>query len=331
MFKKKATWFIIAVIILIVGGVIYSKSRSPKIEYTTENVRKGDLARTVSATGTLKSRQEADLAFETSGRVSKVYVKVGSQVKKGQVLSVLDQREAVSSVRQYQSELKIQEDALLLKRRHWDDYKPEERASFKETVEKSRAALDGAKQTLRKTVLVSSMDGIVTDINFEEGENAVVNSAAITVIKGGDFEVEVDVAESDIVEVATSQKVKMNFDAFSSDEYFYGKVREIEPGSTVIQDVVYYKVKVALDELDERLKRGMSADVDIETAEESNVLIVPSRAIKNDGNRKYVEILNSENVPEKAYIETGLSGDDGLTAVKSGVKVDQKVITFTKK
>jgi len=328
VFKKKITWIIIGIII--VGVIIYFKSRGSKIEYSQETARAGDIVRTVSATGVFQSTEEADLAFQLSGKVQKVNVAVGDKVKKGTILAFLDQAEALATLRSYQADLQVQEDALLLSRRDWDTLKPEERDSAKASVDKYRSLVENAKADLRKNIIYASQDGLITKVDIKEGENAVANVTVITIIKEGDYEVEADVAESDIVEVALGQEVQMTFDALSSSDIFYGKVIEIEPASTVIQDVVYYKISIKLDKQDERLRRGMSVDADVETYKKENVVLVPSRAIKKDEGGKYVEILKDENQVEKIYIEVGVSGDEGETEIIQGLSVGQKVITLTK-
>ena len=329
MFKKKITWIII-VIILVVGTVVYFQTREKKAEYTTEEARKGELLRTVSATGTFQSTEEAELAFQLSGRVQKIAVKVGDKIKKGQLLGYLDQSEYRENIRQYQSDLAIQENDLLLKRRTWDDYKPEEREGAKELVEKYRSLLEEAKSNLRKTWVFSPIDGTVASVDIKEGEIATAGAKVFMVMREGDWEVETLVAEADIAEVTLGQKAFLTFDALSSEDIFSGQVFEVEPASTVIQEVVYYKVRIRLENIDERLKRGMSADVDIETARKDSVILVPARAIKKDGEKRYVEILEGEDQIRRADVEIGISGDGGLVEVKNGVSLGEKVITFVK-
>jgi multidrug efflux pump subunit AcrA (membrane-fusion protein) len=67
----------------------------------------------------------------------------------------------------------------------------------------------------------------------------------------------------------------------------------------------------------------------VRTNEKDNVLMIPTRAIKEDGKKKYVEVLKADGITtEKIYIETELEGDDGMVEVKSGLKGGEKVVTF---
>jgi len=109
-------------------------------------------------------------------------------------------------------------------------------------------------------------------------------------------------------------------------------VTKIDPAATIIQDVVYYKVKLKLDRDEPRLKEGMSTDVDIKTDERNNAVFIPLRAVKNENGGKFVEILKDEKnaVAEKKTVTTGMEGDDGLVDIKSGLSGGEKVVTLTK-
>jgi len=148
------------------------------------------------------------------------------------------------------------------------------------------------------------------------------------------FEIEVDISEADIAKIRKDNPAEITLDAFGDEVKFPGQVYSIEPAETIIQDVIYYKVKVELSEKDEvkmaGIKSGMTANVIITTSFRDNVLIMPSRAVveKNGGN-KYVRVLVGKKVIE-APVEVGLRGDEGLVEVLSGVKEGDEVITFVK-
>jgi multidrug efflux pump subunit AcrA (membrane-fusion protein) len=146
----------------------------------------------------------------------------------------------------------------------------------------------------------------------------------------GELEIEADVPESDIVEIKVGQKAEITMDALSSEESLTAEVSDIEPSSTVIQDVVYYKVTLKLLDQDNRLKNGMSADIDIHTFEKNDVVTIPERSIKTDGGKKFVELLKTGNIVEKRYVETGIKGDEGMIEIKSGLSGSEEIITLTK-
>ena len=149
----------------------------------------------------------------------------------------------------------------------------------------------------------------------------------ISMIGESGLEIEVDVPEADITKVKVGNEAVITLDAYGDDIKFKGNVVFIDPAETVIQDVVYYKVKVSLvDNENYEIKPGMTANVDIVTAEKDNVLVIPGRAVKQN-DTKYVEVLE-EGVPQRREVKVGLRGDGGLVEIISGLKEGEEVITF---
>ena len=105
---------------------------------------------------------------------------------------------------------------------------------------------------------------------------------------------------------------------------------KIEPAETIIQGVVYYKVTVGFDEPDERMKSGMTANVDIITETKENVLAVPQGAVLAKDGQKMVRILEGKDIKE-VKVETGIRGSRGEIEILSGLKKGDRVITFIKK
>lgn len=207
-------------------------------------------------------------------------------------------------------------------------------------VANAQAAYDIALNNLSRSVLRSPINGQVAEVNNKKGEvlgTGVIKESFARIISG-DLLIEAQIPESDILKIKQGIKADFTLDAIGSDEKFQAEVIEIFPASTVIGDVITYKVRLKLNSPDPRFKPGMTANLDIKTAEKNNVLMVPLRAIKlapgsdrgTEGDHKYVEILKDNNVTEKVEVTTGLFGDEGMTEIKSGLKEGDKVVTFTK-
>ena len=143
------------------------------------------------------------------------------------------------------------------------------------------------------------------------------------------FEIRVDIPETDIIKIAVGNDADITLDAYGEDHHFVGKVSEIETGETVIQDVVYYKVTVAMEDsnTDEfNILNGMTANILFYTEQKENALYIPQRAIKtDDSGKKYVRILKGTKV-EDVYIDTGLRGDNGLIEITSGLQAGEDVV-----
>ncbi|MFA4818506.1 MAG: efflux RND transporter periplasmic adaptor subunit [Patescibacteria group bacterium] len=195
-------------------------------------------------------------------------------------------------------------------------------------VASAQAALLKAKLDLQDRAIIAPVNGTVTQVNNQVGENVGLNSAVIVLLADSQAEIKVQVPESDIAKLAVAQTADITLDAFGSADHFSGHISFIEPASTVIQDVVYYQVTVLFDNTDDRLKPGMTANLDIQTGAVKNVLVVPLRGVKYDNGRAYVELLDSNKQVERRNVTTGLKGDDGLTEVRAGLRENESVITY---
>jgi HlyD family secretion protein len=205
-------------------------------------------------------------------------------------------------------------------------------ASYQAQVDQASAAFDLALKNLDDYTIYAPTDGVVTFVNYKIGEQvgSAVNKPVIAMMGLSDFQIKVDVPESDIVKIKIGDLANITLDAYGSDQIFTGKVVIIDLAETIIQDVVYYKITVQLDKTDTEIKSGMTANIDLITATVDNVLYVSNRVIKQDPNgQRYVEILGFGNVVQKVNVEAGLRADSG-TEIKSGLTEGQAVILSKK-
>jgi len=215
--------------------------------------------------------------------------------------------------------------------------RPVDIAYYQAQVNQAKAGLDLALTNLDDYIIRAPTDGLITFVNYDVGEQigfGVTGSSSaakpvISMLGKGDFEIKVDVPESDIIKLKIGDKAEITLDAYGDEVKFTGEVVAIDIAETVIQDVVYYKVTVTLDKTDKEIKSGMTANIDIITAEIMDALFVPTRAVKETlAGQTYVEVLKNGQ-PEQVNVQSGLKGDDGIEIV-SGLNEGQEVITYTK-
>jgi RND family efflux transporter MFP subunit len=195
----------------------------------------------------------------------------------------------------------------------------------------AQVALEIARNEYTDSQIFSPIDGLVTFIHGKVGENVSISEMALKsflTIQADNLIVEANVPETDVSKINSGDKVTMTIDAFDFSEKFEGSVVYIDPAETVIQGVVYYQIKTAFNLKDERLKSGMTTNLDIVTAQKSNVLIIPSGAVKYEDSIRYVDVLNNGK-PKKTIIKTGLESDQ-FVEVTEGLKEGDKIITFEK-
>lgn len=190
-----------------------------------------------------------------------------------------------------------------------------------------RAALSMAVANRDKAILKAPIDGVVTKVYKKRGEFTSMSEPAIEMLTPH-YEVEVDIPETDVTKLKIQDSVVITLDAFGDDVKFGGKVLSIDPASTEVQDVVYYRVKVALDDSDKEIKPGMTANVTVSTAAAENVLFIPIRAVRNNSS-KYVKVLVGDQ-PKDVNVTLGLRADDGFVEITSGLKEGDVVILSVK-
>ncbi len=208
-------------------------------------------------------------------------------------------------------------------------------------ISQAQASLASVQKQIDDSRLLSPIDGVITQVNYEVGEQfAGGGKALIMVLVNNNFDIEVDVTESDISKIKVNNPVEITLDAFGDDVKFHGQVYFIEPAQTVIQDVVYYKVKISFSNAQEikewsenkqiQIKAGMTANTTITTNYKEKAIKIPSRGIieKTDG-EKMVQILKNNKL-EEVKISLGLRGDEGMVEIVSGVNDGDEIITYIK-
>ncbi len=208
-------------------------------------------------------------------------------------------------------------------------------------VAQAKANVSSVEKQIEDSQLVSPLSGVITMVNYSVGEQFSPSSLPmISLLADDNFEIEVNISESDINKVKIGDQVNITLDAFGEDVNFSGEVYFIEPAQTIIQGVVYYKAKIKFTSLEDwlkdhkemrsEIKAGMTANVDITTAYRDDVISVPARAIiQKDGGQRIVRLLVNDELVE-VPVSLGMRGDDGLVEILEGVKEGDKVVTFIK-
>ncbi|MFH1612082.1 MAG: efflux RND transporter periplasmic adaptor subunit [bacterium] len=197
----------------------------------------------------------------------------------------------------------------------------------KARVKQAQANALQIREKINKMTLRSPIDGFVISIEKEKGETAQTNTPIVSLIAVDNFQIEANVSETDIAKVNLNDEVEMTLDALGLDEGFQGKIVKIDPAETVISGVIYYKITAMIDSRDERIKSGMTANLDIKTDKREDVLYLPYYAVNETNGRKYVKTLLNDEIVEKD-VRTGLEGEVNIEII-DGLELGQKVITFS--
>jgi len=191
-------------------------------------------------------------------------------------------------------------------------------------VTKAQSQVEYLENQIKESYLYAPVDGQVIEIKKRVGEMVSSINEIIVFLPADPFQIEVDIYEEDIIKVSIDNPVDISLVAFP-DKIFQGRIISIDPTEKLVEGVVYYQVKISLEELPGEVKPGMTADLVIKTAFRENVLIVPEDAIQKKDDKTIVEILK-DNILEEREVEVGLEGSDNIVEVISGVLEGEKVI-----
>lgn len=183
---------------------------------------------------------------------------------------------------------------------------------------------------LDKTVLRTPFAGMVTLVDVELGEIVAPNTMVVSVMSDAGFEIEANVPEADIAKVMIGDNAELTLDAYGSDVEFAAVVARIDPAETVVEGVPTYRVVLHFRDADERIKSGMTANLDIRTDERKNVIVIPQRAVLSRNGEKFVRKLvvggDGKDTIVETVVQTGLRGSDGNIEIVSGLAEGDRVV-----
>ncbi len=200
-----------------------------------------------------------------------------------------------------------------------------------QTIAAQKASVEAYRAEFEKDSIVSPISGIITRADPNVGEFVSVGKIAFGVISEDTYKIEAYVPESDIAKISVGDIASTTLDAYGQYVDFPAEITKVDPAETVFEGVSTYKVTLQFIKKDERIRSGMTANLDILTHENNNVITIPARAVINDSGEKTVRILNADGKTYKSVpVTVGFKSFDGMIEIKSGLKVGDKVVTYIK-
>lgn len=317
---KKTLLIILGVVL--VGAVLFSilrpRDRSEATVETGEVARK-DLTSRVNCSGTLQPKRQVDVSANAMGTIVHLAVEEGQRVRMGDLLMEIDPSEYRAQVLALESTVATAKADLRLAEASLQKAKLDERRasdlfdqglasqealdaartnakvetarveSARHRIDQYEANLEKARHDLQKVTITAPMTGVITRLNVEEGENAIMgtlNNPGTVLLVIADLktmEAWVEVDETEVVKLALGQAAEIEIDAFP-DRTFPGRVTEIGNSpltvrTTSSREAVDFQVKITLDEVAENIRPGLSAKAEIVVAERTGALAVPLGAV----------------------------------------------------
>lgn len=366
--SKKLLFSCSLAVLVVVSCLGVSSCKKEGASYQTERIAQGDIVQKITASGIINPISTVDIGTQVSGIISEIYVDYNSEVKKGDLLALIDPQTFEATVSQRQAaldiakaELEVTKNNIVYYKKHLDrikklntskysadkelesaqrdyDNSVAEKALKTAQVKQAEASLKQAQIDLEYTRITSSVDGVVISREVEVGQTVAASFNTPTLFNVAEdltkMQIEASVVEADIAKVKEGQKVEFSVDSFP-DEIFEGVVTQVRNNPITTSNVVTYQVIIGIDNKDLKLKPGMTANVDIITAQKQNVLLVPNKALrfyttdeKGEVKRykdKGVWILKDKK-PVRINVTTGVFDDDKTEISSREIKAGDEVI-----
>lgn len=349
---------VMAVSAILLAGMS-SCSKKQSVNYVTAKAALTDISTTVTATGSIEPVTEVEVGTQVSGIIDKIYVDYNSVVHKGQVIAELDRTNLKSELSSAQSNLLNVQSNLVYQKANYKRYKTlydkglvstNDYENARLSYEQAKAQVASQQQTVSKAktnlgyaTITAPIDGVVLSKQVEEGQTvaAQMSTPTLFIIAKDltDMRVIANIDEADIGGVTNGQRVSFTVDAYP-DDTFSGTVTQVRQEATTENNVVTYEVVISAPNKDLKLRPGLTANVTIYTVEKTNVLGVPSKALRFTPNsvllQKDEKIINC-NGDKKVWIRDGKNfkaipvttgiTNGILTEITSGLSAGTSVLT----
>ena len=347
--KKKS--FVAVALIAVVAIVAVLVHRNALAKETTTyrfaTIERGDVAESVSATGTLSAVTTVSVGTQVSGQVAAVLADFNDTVKKGQLLARIDPKLQQQTVTDAQAALAKARAQYLQAQR--DNNRSAElmnaglitRSEYETTdssldvaranVTSAQVALERARQNLEYTNIYAPIDGVVVERNVDVGQTVAASlSAPQLFLIANDLtnmQILASVGEGDIASIKDGQKVEFTVQALPRRK-FEGEVKQVRLQSKTSENVVNYTVVVSVSNPKKALLPGMTARVEFHTDAAQDVLKVANAALRF-GERGTLSVLDANGEIKTIKARPGIS-DGKFTEVRGpGLKEGMQVIAGT--
>lgn len=271
---KKSKILIILLILGVGGYFVYDKFfniKDEKVEFITKKAKKGSFSKKVDATGEIFATELIDVGAQVSGQIKKLYVKLGDQVKKGDMIASIDSSTQQNSIDNkeaqlaiYKAQLESAKVALNIAKTQFDREKAlfaknatskQEFESAKNTysansakikeleaqIKQTNIELSTAKINLGYTKITAPRDGTVVSVQVEEGQTVNANQTTPTIVNIADLshvKMKMQIAEGDITKIKVGTPVEYSI-LSEPTKKFQTTVSSIDPGLTTLSDGSY--------------------------------------------------------------------------------------------
>ena len=266
----KKRFFILLGLLIAADAAYYFFSSNSKQEttYLTESVTRGNVEKTVVASGSVESVNEVDVGAQASGKITKLYVKLGQEIKKGEMIADIDSTTQINTLNtkkaalvSYQAQLKAKKTAYDVALSSYNRLSKlyTQKATSLDSVNTAKSTLDNAKAEMEAieanikqaeievntaetnvgyTKITAPMDGTVISVPVSEGQTVNANQTTPTIVTIADLskmKIKPEISEGDITKVKAGQEVSFTI-LSDSQTVYHSVIDSVDPANTTTSD-----------------------------------------------------------------------------------------------
>ena len=266
----KKRFFILLGLAVAAGAAYYFFSSNSKQEttYLTESVTRGNVEKTVVASGSVESVNEVDVGAQASGKITKLYVKLGQEIKKGEMIADIDSTTQINTLNtkkaalvSYQAQLKAKKTAYDVALSSYNRLSKlyTQKATSLDSLNSAKSTLDNAKAEMEAieanikqaeievntaetnvgyTKITAPMDGTVISVPVSEGQTVNANQTTPTIVTIADLskmKIKPEISEGDITKVKAGQEVSFTI-LSDSQTVYHSVIDSVDPANTTTSD-----------------------------------------------------------------------------------------------
>lgn len=300
-----------------------ARGNAPAPKVTTVKVQHEVIEQQLTSIGTLAANQSVNITPEINGRVIKLNLSEGGQVKEGESLVLLDDREQSAKVRAARVSLKDKKRQLaymqtLYKRKAISE---DELKAQEAEVESQAASLAAERAILDHYSIEAPFSGV---LGFHDVSRGTLISAATVITTLDDLstmKLTFELPENTLSQIQKGATITAVTDAWSG-EAFTGSIETISPRIDTIN--LTFQVRATLDNPELKLRPGMLMRVSINQPSD-RLMTVPARSVLFSGNDRFVYVVDEDNIAHKRSITTGQTLQDKIS-VQDGLEPGETII-----
>lgn len=327
--KKRVITTIVLLVVVGSAAVVYQKQiNKPKVEeprFKTANVDTGNITQTVTASGTLNPVALINVGSQVSGTVLTLKADFNDRVKKGQILLTLDPTIFNAQIKQSEANLASAESSRRLALANLErnqklviqnyisasalDQSKRELEVADANIKLAKAQLERVQADLNNSVIRAPIDGVIIKRTIDLGQTVAASFQTPNLFQIAQdltkMQIDTNVSEADVGALKDGLAARFVVDAYP-DREFDATLRQFRLAANVQQNVVTYNVVLDVENKDELLKPGMTAQVRLVVGNKQNVLRIPTAALRfklNDEDQAKEEKAQKEKEKEKALRE----------------------------